>query len=100
MRVTLKSTYAWNGTKFIEFLHYLVRIYSTANWDSFRELKRVFQAMFMVLATVMLLSIPVSTASSKTVATIGSKSYTSLASAVKKVKKGQTIKLKLVIAAY
>lgn len=49
--------------------------------------------LLLTLLGVMLLGIPIS-ASAKTVATIGSKKYSSLKTAIAKVKRGQTIKLR------
>lgn len=58
------------------------------------NLKRTFTLMLLTMLCILLLGAPVSAASKKTVATIGKKKYTSLQAAVKKVKNGQTIKLK------
>ncbi|MCC8067485.1 MAG: carbohydrate-binding domain-containing protein [Clostridiales bacterium] len=57
------------------------------------RLQKALVTLFTVFLLTLTLSIP-SFAASKTVATIGSKSYTSLENALKKVKNGQTITLK------
>ncbi len=58
-----------------------------------KNTRRLIMTLLSVLVLTMLLSMPASAASKKTVATIGKKSYTSMSSAVKAVKNGQTIEL-------
>lgn len=54
--------------------------------------KKTWKRLLLALICILMFSIPVS-ASAKTVAKIGSKKYSSLEAAIKKVKNGQTIKL-------
>ncbi len=62
-----------------------------------RKEKHFIKLFLMMLLAVLLCCLPV-TASAKTVAKIGNKKYSSLEQAVKKVKKGQTIKLQSNVA--
>lgn len=57
------------------------------------KMKRTLKLVLLALMCTLLLGISTS-ASAKTVASIGSKNYSSLQSAIKAVKKGQTVKLK------